>query len=52
MEPSPAEQKPETKGTKIAAKNRQRANQLSDEERLRAMGRALEVIYREGKQAS
>jgi hypothetical protein len=51
MEPSPVEQKPNTKGTKIAAKNRERANRLSDRERQQAMGRALELIYRGGRQA-
>jgi hypothetical protein len=38
----------ETKGTKMAAKTRQHANQLSDEERQHALATALSMIYSKG----
>ena len=41
----------ETKGTKMAAKTRQHANQLSDEERQQALAVALSVIYSGGERA-
>jgi hypothetical protein len=41
----------ETKGTKMAAKTRQHANQLSDEERQQALATPLSVIYSGGERA-
>ena len=41
----------ETKGTKMAAKTRQHANQLSDEERQHALATALSMIYSGGDRA-
>ena len=41
----------ETKGTKMAAKTRQHANQLSDEERQHALATALSMIYSGGERA-
>ena len=41
----------ETKGTKMAAKTRQHANQLSDEERQHALATALSMIYSDGERA-
>ena len=41
----------ETKGTKMAAKTRQHANQLSDDERQQALAAALSVIYSGGERA-
>lgn len=38
----------DSKGTKMAAKTRQHANQLSDEERQQALAVALSVIYIKG----
>jgi len=41
----------ESKGKKMAAKTRQHANQLSDEERQQALATALSVIYSGGERA-
>jgi hypothetical protein len=38
----------DSKGTKMVAKTRQHANQLSDEESQQALGFALSVIYIKG----
>ncbi len=40
-----------TKGTKMAAKTRQHANQLSDDERQQALATALSMIYSGGERA-
>jgi hypothetical protein len=42
------EKSPKSKGTLMAEETRAKSNHLSDEERHRLMGKALERIYRGG----
>jgi hypothetical protein len=46
-----ANEKNESKGTQMAARTRQKANRMTDQERQAALGAALNVIYQKGERA-